>query len=152
MSRVKLWHTPGLAAGRGQARLFSRPPRADAPGQPIGIGRPVPIASTSAVQQGFQNFFKKRRATPTPMGTRAPVRGACVSAMAIGPKSRGDAQKIARRCACFSHRRCSCVGPPPGFQSYVSRTGAAIYIFTGNRMPARDWSPRTNILSLRYHM
>ena len=34
--------------------------------------------------------------------------------------------------------------------SYVSRTCTAIYIFTGNRILARDWSPRTNILSLRY--
>ena len=32
----------------------------------------------------------------------------------------------------------------------ASRTGAAIYAFTGDRMPVRDWSPRTNILSLRY--
>jgi hypothetical protein len=34
--------------------------------------------------------------------------------------------------------------------SYVSRACAAIYIFTGNRIPVRDWSPRMNILSLRY--
>ena len=34
--------------------------------------------------------------------------------------------------------------------SYVSRTCTAIYIFTGNRIPVRDWSPRMNILSLRY--
>ena len=34
--------------------------------------------------------------------------------------------------------------------SYVSRTGTAIHIFTGNWILVCDWSPYTNILSLRY--
>ena len=80
----------------------------------------MPLASTSAAQQGFQNFFKKRRATPTPMGTRAPVRGACVSAMAIGARGAEGTRKKLRAAALafptaaaplISPRLC---GPPTG--------------------------------------
>ena len=122
MPRVKLWHTPGLATGRGQARLFSRPPRADAP---LGLGDRCPLASTSAAQQGFQNFFKKRRATPTPMGTRAPVRGACVSAMAIGARGAEGTRKKLRAAALafptaaaplISPKLC---GPPTGLTNGI---------------------------------
>jgi hypothetical protein len=44
------------------------------------------------------------------------------------------------RRACANARVVSC----------VSRTCAAFYTFAGDRMPARDWSPRVNILSLRH--
>jgi hypothetical protein len=84
----------------------------------------VPVASTSAVQQGFQNFFKKRCATPTPMGTRVPVRGAYVSAIAIGARGAEGTRKKLRAAALafptaaaplISPRLC---GPPTGLTNW----------------------------------
>ena len=88
-------HTRLSYRQRAGSSFFEAPAR----GRPIGIGRPVPVASTGAVQQGFQNFIKKRRATPTPMGTRAPVRGACVSAIAIGSRGAEGTRKKLRAAA-----------------------------------------------------
>ena len=48
-------------------------------------------------------------------------------------------------CACVCRRACA----NARVVSCVSRTCAAIYAFTGNRTPVRDWSPRINVLSLR---
>jgi hypothetical protein len=90
----------------------------------------VSVASTSAVQQGFNNFFKKKRAAPTPMGTRAPVRGACVSAMAIiGARgAEGTRKKLRADALAFptaaappiSPRLC---GPPTGLTNAWSGPG-----------------------------
>jgi hypothetical protein len=66
----------------GGRLVFFRGPRARASHWDWEAGARI-VASTSAAQQGFQNFFKKSRAAPTPMGARAPVRGACVSTIGI---------------------------------------------------------------------
>ena len=138
-------HTRLSYRQRAGSSFFEAPAR----GRPIGIGRPVPVASTSAVQQGFQNFFKKRRATPTPMGTRAPVRGACVSAIAIGSRGAEGTRKKLRAAALafptaaaplISPKLC---GPPTGLPMRLSRTFwhiRGIEAFKGKR-PARPCRP-----------
>jgi hypothetical protein len=118
-------HTRLSYRQRAGSFFFEAPTR----GRPIGGWETGARSQHQRCAAGFPNLFKKRRATPTPMGTRAPVRGACVSAIAIGAQGAEGARKKLRATALafptaaaplISPRLC---GPPTGLTNTCKAHG-----------------------------